>query len=95
MSDSSSPQIYATVFIVLSKRVLDEDRVATGNCSPAEVGASESVKAIAREIWPSMWEFDFSHMDMGCDEALIKLGLATFDDNGSVLYRTRDLEDWD
>lgn len=33
-------------------------------------------KAMALKIWPFTQEYDFDEYQMGCDEALIKLGLA-------------------
>ena len=32
--------------------------------------------AIAKEIWPLAWEYDFSTYQMDADEALEKLGLS-------------------
>lgn len=37
---------------------------------------SKDHKAIAKKIWPKRMEYDFSDYQMGCDESLIKLGLA-------------------
>lgn len=39
-------------------------------------------KAIAKKIWPKRGDYDFSDYQMGCDESLIKLGLATKGPNG-------------
>lgn len=38
---------------------------------------TEDHKEIARKLWPSRLEYDFRDDDLGCDEALIALGLAT------------------
>lgn len=35
-------------------------------------------KAIAKEIWPLIDEYDFSEYQMECDEALISLDLARY-----------------
>lgn len=37
---------------------------------------TEEHKNIARKMWPKRTEYDFDDYQMGCDEALIALGLA-------------------
>lgn len=34
-------------------------------------------KKMAKKLWPKRLQYDFSNYQMGCDEALIVLGLAT------------------
>jgi hypothetical protein len=41
------------------------------------LASDKNKKDIAKQLWKDMYQYDFSHCDMGADAALIKLGLAT------------------
>lgn len=53
---------------------------------------TEENKAMALEIWPLQWEYDFNEYQMYADDALIKLGLAKkgidsrYPEEESILY---------
>lgn len=50
----------------------------------------------AGELWRRSWDYDFSYSQLGCDGALIALGLAkaiTDDDGDHVIYIGGDHED--
>ncbi len=46
---------------------------------------TEEHKAMAKNIWPLQREYDFSPYQMGCDDALIALGIAKKDGN-RIIY---------
>lgn len=48
---------------------------------------TEEHKEMANEIWSKRLSYDFSDCQIGCDEALVKLGLAYKDDDGYVVYK--------
>jgi hypothetical protein len=63
---------------------------------------TEENKAIAREMYPHTFGYDFSLCQMGAEEALIKLGLAKKginpdypEDGETILYATQDLKNFE
>ena len=45
---------------------------------------TEECKEVARALWPQRFQFDFEDRQMGCDGALVTLGLAkvvTYEDS--------------
>ena len=48
----------------------------------------EKNKEIAKEIWDMVTDYEFDLFLMGCGNALVRLGLASMDDDGFILYKT-------
>lgn len=64
MSDATSAHLFRTVFESLA-----EDEVL--------MTVPEQAQRLARRMWDLSARYDFSPYQMYCDEALVKLGLAT------------------
>jgi hypothetical protein len=58
-------------------------------------------KKLIKFLWKSCWNYDFSPYQMGCDEELIKLGLAKMakskydGDEDEIIYKKQDGRTWD
>jgi hypothetical protein len=70
MSDTTAAMAFGAIFEALAD---------TFPSDPVDNGCSEhpAVK-VAKVVWSEARQFDFSWMDMECDEALVKLGLAVW-----------------
>lgn len=50
----------------------------------------------AREVWRDSWNYDFDPYQMGCDDALAKLGLAQDRGDGEgMVYKESDGITWE
>ena len=72
MADRTSAQLFSDIFIMLSNfHDLPQERI----------------REIAEQVYRMVNAYDFNDCQMGCDVALIKLGLATKDKEGIIHYR--------
>jgi hypothetical protein len=49
----------------------------------------------AREVWRDSWNYDFNPYQMGCDEALLRLGLAQDRGEEGMFYKESDGVTWE
>lgn len=56
---------------------------------------TRDVRDFSRALWKQSFNYDFNSYQMGCDEALIKLGLAKKRKGLGVIYKDSDGDDWD
>lgn len=82
MADRTSPGIFSSIFTKLAEDI---------NANSANRAYAQTV---AQHMWGQMRSYDFSNDQLGCDEALITLGLARNTEEG-VQYRTLDLRGWE
>ena len=62
MSDRTSAAIFTEMFTIL------DESLAT---APGRI-----VVELARRVWEISWDYDFAFEQLGCEDALVRLGLA-------------------
>lgn len=87
MADRTSAGLFGLFF----QQLADDLTLASADVVHAD--RREYILTLARELWPQIWQYDFSEYQMGADEALIQLGLARKTPEG-LQYMNREMTDW-